>query len=136
MVDKNILKKRMIILNRINNFSELFEKFNIDKNSISPDMINNLLGMINNTNTTEEEPIKEQSSSGNIDIENILKMKTIIEKMNAKEDPRSNLLLSLKPYLKESRQGKVDQYIQLLNMSKILEVFPFMGGDKKNDGEL
>ncbi|MBE5819426.1 MAG: hypothetical protein E7310_01135 [Clostridiales bacterium] len=119
-----------------NNFSELFEKFNIDKNSISPDMINNLLGMLNNTNVAEEETHKEQSSSNNIDFENILKMKSIIEKMNSREDPRSNLLLSLKPYLKESRQGKVDQYIQLLNMSKILEVFPFMGGDKKNDGEL
>ena len=118
-----------------NNFSDLFEKFNIDKNSISPDMINNLLGMLNN-NVVEEETHKEQSSSNNIDFENILKMKSIIEKMNSKEDPRSNLLLSLKPYLKESRQGKVDQYIQLLNMSKILEVFPFMGGDKKNDGEL
>lgn len=119
-----------------NNFSELFEKFNIDKNSISPDMINNLLGMLNNTNVAEEETHKEQSSSNNIDFENILRMKSIIEKMNSREDPRSNLLLSLKPYLKESRQDKVDQYIQLLNMSKILEVFPFMGGDKKNDGEL
>ncbi|MBQ6992223.1 MAG: hypothetical protein IJN50_04880 [Clostridia bacterium] len=119
-----------------NNFSELFEKFNIDKNSISPDMINNLLGMLNNTNVAEGETHKEQSSSNNIDFENILRMKSIIEKMNSREDPRSNLLLSLKPYLKESRQDKVDQYIQLLNMSKILEVFPFMGGDKKNDGEL
>ena len=45
-----------------NNFSELFEKFNIDKNSISPDMINNLLGMLNNTNVAEEETHKEQSS--------------------------------------------------------------------------
>lgn len=122
-----------------NNFSELFEKFNIDKDSISPDVINNLLSMINttttnnNTSSAEEEPHKGSSSSGSIDIETILKMKSIIEKMNSHEDPRSNLLLSLKPYLKESRQGKVDQYIQLLNMSKILEVFPFMGGDKKND---
>lgn len=116
-----------------NNFSELFEKFNIDKNSISPDMINNLLGILNNSNNSDDEPYKEQPSSNNIDFENILKMKSIIEKMNSKEDPRSNLLLSLKPYLKESRQSKVDQYIQLLNMSKILEVFPFMGGEKEND---
>ena len=56
---------------------------------------------------------------------------SIIDKMNAKDDPRANLLQSLKPYLKESRQSKVDQYIQLMNMSKVMEVFPFMGGDKK-----
>ena len=54
-----------------------------------------------------------------------------MDKMNAKDDPRANLLQCLKPYLKESRKSKVDQYIQLMNMSKIMEVFPFMGGDKK-----
>ena len=52
--------------------------------------------------------------------------------MNIKDDPRSNLLESLKPYLKESRRGKVDQYIQLMNISRVIEVFPFMGGDNKN----
>ena len=74
-----------------------------------------------------------QNNSGNnggIDIETIMRMKTIIDKMNTKDDPRSNLLQSLKPYLKESRKSKVDQYIQLMNMSKVMDVFPFMGGDK------
>lgn len=113
-----------------NNFSELFEKFNIDKDSISPEMINNLIGMLGNNPSENNQ--KEPDSSGNIDMETIMKMKTIIEKMNSKGDPRSNLLLSLKPYLKESRQSKVDQYIQLLNMSKVLDVFPFSGGEKQN----
>ena len=54
------------------------------------------------------------------------------DKMNIKDDPRSNLLESLKPYLKESRRSKVDQYIQLMNISRVMEVFPFMGGDNKN----
>ena len=58
-------------------------------------------------------------------------MKTIIDKMNTKDDPRANLLQSLKPYLKDSRKSKVDQYIQLMNMSKVMDVFPFMGGDHK-----
>ena len=63
-----------------------------------------------------------------IDFETILKMKNIIEKMNNKNDPRSNLLQSLKPYLNDSRKSKVDQYINLMNMSKVLDVFPFNGG--------
>ena len=62
----------------------------------------------------------------------ILKIKSVMEKMNQKKnDPRSNLLLSLKPYLKPSRKEKVDQYIGLLNMSSMLEGLDFMGGDKK-----
>ncbi len=72
------------------------------------------------------------SNFGNIDFETIMKMKSIIDKMNIKDDPRSNLLESLKPYLKESRKGKVDQYIQLMNISRVMDVFPFMGGDNKN----
>ena len=51
--------------------------------------------------------------------------------MNVKNDPRSNLLQSLKPYLNDSRKSKIDQYIQLLNMSKVLDVFPFIGGEPK-----
>lgn len=59
-----------------------------------------------------------------------MKMKTVIDKMNTKnDDPRSKLLNSLRPYLKQSRQNKLDQYIQLMNMSKIIDVFPLMGGD-------
>lgn len=68
---------------------------------------------------------------GNIDMNTIFKLKQIMEKMNnSKNDPRSNLLLSLKPYLKPSRKQKVDQYIQLFSMGSIMENFNFMGGEK------
>ena len=45
-------------------------------------------------------------------------------------DPRANLLLSLKPYLKDSRKDKVDQYIKLFGMSKVMELFNSSGGEK------
>lgn len=128
--------------------SDIFEKLNniAGENNISPDMINNLFTMFNNSNTQNTNNGNSNYSSSNspndninsnsnfntngIDIEMIMKMKTIIDKMNTKDDPRSNLLQSLKPYLKDSRKSKVDQYIQLMNMSKVMDVFPFMGGDK------
>ena len=44
-------------------------------------------------------------------------------------DPRANLLRSLKPYLKDSRKEKVDQYIQIFSMGKIFENFNSLGGD-------
>ena len=132
--------------------SDLFEKFNnvAGQNNISPDMVNNLFNMLknsnnsqnNNSNTNFDTSNNNQysnnfsnnsadSSSNGIDFETIMKMKSIIDKMNVKDDPRSNLLQSLKPYLKDSRRAKVDQYIQLMNMSKVMEIFPFMGGDNK-----
>jgi len=61
----------------------------------------------------------------------LLKMKSMVDKVNVtQDDPRSNLLASLKPYLKESRQDKLDQYIQLMNMSKMIDFLPFLGGGK------
>lgn len=135
--------------------SDVFEKLNnfASGNNISPDMVNNLFNMINNSNASNSETndnsnnntfqssnnSSDSSSSQNtsfntngIDFETILKMKNIIDKMNTKNDPRSNLLQSLKPYLNDSRKSKVDQYIQLMNMSKVLDVFPFIGGEQKN----
>lgn len=74
-----------------------------------------------------------EKSTPDIDIGMILKMKQIMDSMkNNKDDPRANLLLSLKPYLKNSRQEKVDQYIKLFNMSKVFEVINPLGGDTKN----
>ena len=97
------------------NFDEFISSFNNETSSTSNE----------NTNNSNDSPF------GNIDISTFLKMKQIMEKMqNTKNDPRSNLLLSLKPYLKPSRKQKVDQYIQFFNMSNILENFGPMGGEK------
>lgn len=83
------------------------------------------------TNTDTSSDTSNASPFGNIDMNTILKIKQIMEKMkHQKDDPRSNLLLSLKPYLKPSRKQKVDQYIQLFNMSNIMENFSPMGGEK------
>ena len=43
--------------------------------------------------------------------------------MNNKNDPRSNLLYSLKPYLREERKDKLDQYANLLKISQVTGLF-------------
>lgn len=84
------------------------------------------------SDSNNQENTETSNPFGNIDIGTIMKMKAIMDKMNQKkDDPRSNLLLSLKPYLKPSRKQKVDQYIQLFSMTEILEAFNSTGGEKK-----
>lgn len=79
-------------------------------------------------NTSSDSPMPE------FDINMMLKMKQIMDSLNTKQnDPRANLLRSLKPYLKESRKEKVDQYIQIFGMGKMFEIFNSLGGEKKND---
>lgn len=101
-------------------------KENAQTNNLSEETIANMMNMLKNSSTKEN-----TSSSSNIDMGTILKMKAIMDKINSKDDPRANLLLSLKPYLNENRKGKVEQYIQLFNMSKIMDIFQSNGGDKK-----
>ena len=93
--------------------SDVLKKLNSfigqNNNNISPDMVNNLFNMVNNSNTentsnTSTSSFNDNQSTSsnfnNIDFETIMRMKTIIDKMNVKDDPRSNLLQSLKPFLK------------------------------------
>lgn len=90
--------------------------------NIDPNMISSLLSSFNNNSNDLNNTSKEENSS-NIDIETILKMKTIVEKMNKNQnDPRANLLRSLKPYLRNSRKDKLEQYVKLLSMTNVMEV--------------
>ena len=69
------------------------------------------------------------SNNFNFDINTMMKMKSIMDKMNSsRNDPRSNLLQSLKPYLNNNRKERLDQYMQFLNISKVLEAFNSEGG--------
>lgn len=84
----------------------------------------------NNTNTSNSSDSASANPFGNIDMNTILKIKQVMEKMNeSKNDPRSNLLLSLKPYLKPTRKEKLDQYIKLVNMGSVMELFKNTGGE-------
>ena len=95
---------------------------NNSSTNIDPNMLSSLLSSLNaNTSNNSEENL---NSGSNIDMETILKMKSIIDKMNKNQnDPRSNLLRSLKPYLRSSRKNKLEQYVKLLSMTSVMDVF-------------
>lgn len=110
----------------IKNISKMINDGNI------PDDIKNIVNNLKSdgsSNNNSDASSNSNSSTPNIDIETILKMKSIFEKMNSSEDPRANFLRSLKPYLKESRKSKVDQYIQLFNMTKVMDILKPNGGE-------
>ena len=106
-------------------------------NTQSSDNLKNIISNFtsNNANNIETNSSNNSDSSNgfdfsNIDMETIMKIKNVMSKMNSKKsDPRSNLLLSLKPYLKPSRKDKLDQYIQFMNLTSIMEGFNKTGGD-------
>ena len=126
--------------NTINKLKDMMNKGDLNDviSQIPPEMIQNFSSMMNNdtssnvnpnqqTNQNSSQSSNQKSSNNafdfsNIDMNTILKMKSVMEKMNNKNDPRSNLLYSLKPYLREGRKEKLDQYANLLNVAKIAEL--------------
>ena len=123
-----------------NDMSNIMEQFNkMLQNNEFPDDLKNALNSFKNSSNNSNSSSNEDSNGSNstipdIDINTILKIKQVMESMNSnKIDPRSNLLMSLKPYLKESRKKKVDQYVQLFGLGKAFEVFNSLGGENKND---
>ena len=96
---------------------------------VSPEMLNNIGNMLNSNNQSNQN--SSQNGNFNLDMNTIMKMKSIMENMNNKNDPRANLLYSLKPYLRDSKKDKLDQYVNLLNVSKIAEFMNQNNNDNK-----
>ncbi len=64
------------------------------------------------------------------DAETMMKMLKVISAMNTSQNNAStNLLYALKPFLRDSKQKKVEQYAQLLKLSSIMEEINKSGGD-------
>ena len=97
---------------------------------VSPEMLNNLGNMLNSNNQSNQNT--SQNSNFNLDANTIMKMKSIMDNMNNRNDPRANLLYSLKPYLRDSKKDKLDQYVNLLNVSKIADI---MNQNNNNDNK-
>ena len=98
-----------------------------DKNSLDDETIDTTNNSSTNTNNNTFDFSK-------IDINTMMKMNSIMEKMNHSSDPRSNLLQSLKPYLRDEKKSKLDQYSNLLNMANLIELFNQNNG-KENSSD-
>ena len=145
--------------NTMNKLNSMMQNGDVSKimSNISPEMIENFSKMINNADNTVNSTHNSSSSNSthhnnpnsntnsssnsnsinnfdfsNIDINTIMKIKNIMQKMNSTNDPRSNLLASLKPYLRDNKKEKLDQYANLMNFAKVAEL---LKSDNNNNNE-
>lgn len=71
----------------------------------------------------------------NLDMSAMMKMASAFNGSKNKNDPRSNLLNSLKPYLRDGKKSKLDNYSNLLNMAKMADLFKTQNPEKKEKNE-
>src|SRR5574344_1386455 len=86
---------------------------------------NNINNNYNNANQTS-------NNIPNIDMATLMKMQSMISKLkSADNDDMSKLLISLKPYMREEKKTKIDEYINLIKMGKMAQVLEALGGNNK-----
>ena len=141
--------------NTMENIKKMVDNGNISDaiSSISPEMIQNFSKMLSNQDNSDKNQSKNnhelntnqaQNNSQNqqsnnfdlngIDMNTVMKMSSVLGKMkNSKDDPRANLLNSLKPYLRDSKKGKLDNYMNLLNVTKIAELMKDNNKENNNN---
>lgn len=85
-----------------------------------------LSSILNAFNQSKEENSNNTESS--FDPSLLLKIQKIISNMN-NNNPKKDLLLSLKPFLRKSRQDKLSEYITMLSIAKAIGIFNSKGSD-------
>lgn len=115
----DIIQKLSSMINNSNINNQ--ENTNSSDGSLNSDNSNmNFSDFFNNSNSSND----STNTNFNFDINTIMKIKNIMDKINsAQNSPETNLLISLKPYLNNNRKQKLDQYMQILNITKALEAF-------------
>ena len=132
----DMIQKLSSMINNSNNSNSENKDNDISSNS-NETSFENLQAILANMNSNSDDNQnnsnnQDNSNNFNFDFETIMKMKTIMDSFNSsKNSPEANLLLSLKPYLNNNRKQKLDQYMQFLNISKVLEAFNNNGGVNK-----
>lgn len=111
--------------NNNHNFNNTNQQNNFNNN------INHTQSFSSNENTANT---NNNFDFSNIDMNTIMKMTSVLGKMNNNQnDPRANLLNSLKPYLRDNKKGKLDNYMNLLNVSKIAEIMKETNKENNNN---
>ncbi len=92
--------------------------------------INDILENFQNTSSNENAS-EETNDFSKIDPATLLKLQKIMSLLNSKKTNSKDetLLLALKPYMRDSKKEKIDQYIKLLHIINMFEKFQEMGGN-------
>ena len=112
--------------NNNNNINDLIQKAQeMIKNDEVPNeikqMVNNMSKKNDNNMETNSFDQKKELSS-NIDMKQLMNMFNSFNSQTSNDD-MSRLLFALKPYLRNEKKGKIDEYIKLIKMGKMAKLF-------------
>ena len=89
------------------------------KNLLGDDAEDKIKNVMNSLSSSDED--ETSLPAMNMDgIDQIMQIKSIMDSMTTnRNDPRTNLLMSLKPYMRSGRQRSIDSAIRLLGLTNV-----------------
>ena len=116
---------------------------NISNNGYSNHSSNSSNNSSSNSNTNNGRYSNSSSSSGSgsgninninngsLDINTMMNIQKMMSMLNSKsDDDLTNLLFALKPYLRNQKKEKIDEYVKLFRMGKMAELWNKMNSQK------
>ena len=112
-LDPNVVKIRISGLSTADLMKSL-------KNILGDDAEDKIKTVMNSLSSADNTSEGIDSSNG---LNQIMQIKNIMDSMAVnKNDPRTNLLLSLKPYMREGRKHSIDSAVRLLGLTNVTKM--------------
>ncbi len=90
------------------------------KNILGDDAEDKIKNVMNSLSSPDEEENTSLPAMNMDGIDQIMQIKSIMDSMTTnRNDPRTNLLMSLKPYMRSGRQRSIDSAIRLLGLTNV-----------------
>ncbi len=133
-------EKNIEIENNVNNNETIEKNTNNNNNNQNINLasllnnfdISSILNSFNSNNGKNNESNNNNDTNSfnfsDIDPETLLKIQRLVSKMS-KNNPKKDLLRSLKPFLRKSRQDKMGEYMTILSIVDAIDIFGSKGSD-------
>ena len=117
-MEENISENQPDLSNIINRFNNILKDKDIN------------LGKI-----LEDDEESNDALNFDFDLDTIIRFKNLYQKINDNNNPRNRLLYSLKPFLRESRKKKLDEYIKIANLLGVISIINDINSSGKDGGK-
>ena len=92
------------------------------KNILGDDAEDKIKNVMSSLSPSDNGEAAESFDADNLS--QLMQIKDIMQSMTSnRNDPRTNLLLSLKPYMRSNRQKSIDSAVKLLGLTNLTKLF-------------
>lgn len=92
------------------------------KNILGDDAEDKIKNVMSSLSSSDNGEAAESFDADNLS--QLMQIKDIMQSMTSnRNDPRTNLLLSLKPYMRSNRQKSIDSAVKLLGLTNLTKLF-------------